>query len=309
MSATTDPQPGHPAIQHLDKAFTNAPKLAGYLEYLAHPEQNYGPRLLDSVGSESSIGEPQPPNQNPPYVGSVLRELTIPEFFAAADVLSGQDVDALGGPVGVIEEMRHRKDGPQGPLQDTADVWIRLDGAIDALDKSWTSDSGKGVVTILGDMRVWYGHRTEKLFVMSKRLVEFGVAIRVARRNLNDLMGKLVDGLEAHTRDSGFDAGVFSIIGKVVGFGVGKMEPTGVASLVFGTFYDQAMKAAQADTKSAGLEGAKFYDILRSYLDGARQVCEDMADTVHSLLTNADLGDNSITQLRGTIPPPPTLRG
>jgi hypothetical protein len=307
MAPTHDPQPGHPLIQHLDKAFTNAPALAGYLEYLAHPEQNYGPRALDESGGESNHWPTiSPPNENPPYLGSVLRDLTIPEFFAAADVLSGQDIDGMGKAVDALEELRHRKDGDVGDYKDSADRYTLLTTALDMFLPDWDTTAGNAVKDAYGPMQVWYNRRHEDLYVMSKRLVEFGAVIATARRNVNELMGKLVDRIEQHTnRAEGKDA-ILYVVGKVLGFAT-KADPTGLSAMFFSDLYGQAIKAAESETAGDGLPGNTFYQILHSYLNAARAECEEASKAVRHMLTANDGGYQGLYTLREGTPPPPVL--
>lgn len=205
MAPTSDPQPGHPQIHTLDKAFTNASALAGWLEYLAHPEEHRGPRLVTDfdLGSQSEPFEVREASYSRQVdAGSVLRDLTIPEFFAAADILSGQDIVSMGEAVDSVEELRHRHDGTRGPHGDTADVYERLDTNLGIALPNWTTPAGEQVASVYDDMHIWYTRRTEDLFVVSKRLVEFAATIATARKNLNELMGKLVDALRQHTEEN-----------------------------------------------------------------------------------------------------------
>ncbi|MQA10967.1 MAG: hypothetical protein GEU98_20915 [Pseudonocardiaceae bacterium] len=314
MASTPDPQPGHASIQHLDKAFTNAPALAGWLEYLAHPEQHDGPRRVTHTDIGTGYtGDPYETKEGPRArelnAGSVLQDLTVSGFFAAADVLSGQSIDSIDNAVTLIEEMRHRRDGTEGPTQDTADVYERLDTALGLLLPNWTDDAGKAVGAVYADMHVWYQRRTEDLFVMSKRLVEFGAAIATARKNLNELMGKVVDALRAHTEDDVWDDALLFIIEKVVGFTLGKIDPTGATPVVFSSLFGEATKKAESDNEPGELHGSSYYEILGSFLAAARRVCEGAARTSEHLVTNESLGNRAIKLLRTGMPAPPMLPG
>ncbi|WP_020667433.1 hypothetical protein [Amycolatopsis nigrescens] len=312
MAPTPDPQPGHADIQQLDPAFTHAPELAGWLEYLAHPEDHYGPRRVRETDIGTGYtGDPKEVKSKiggrTTDVGSVMQDLTVRGFFAAADVLSGQDLDSIGNAVALIEELRHRKDGTVGPLQDTADVYERMDTALGLVLPNWTDDAGVLVGEVYADMHVWYTRRTEDLFVMSKRLIEFGAAIATARKNLNNLMSKLVDSLHAHTEDDVWDDVLFFLLEHVVGFALGKLDPSGATGLGYSVLYDKAIKRAESDTVRGGLTGDQYYTILGSYLVAARSVCESAAVVVDKAVTGSSLEVRALKGLRTGMPTAPVL--
>jgi hypothetical protein len=233
--------------------------------------------------------------------------MSIAGFFAAADVFSGQDLDSINNAVTIIEELRHRRDADAGDFRDTTDVYISLDTGLALLLPTWTDMGGTAVAGLYDDMRIWYEHRKEKLFVVSKRLVEFAAVIEASRRNINDLMGKLVKALEEHTNEGPWDDATLRLLDKIVGFALGKLDPTGVSPMIAAELFGLAIGAAEEEKAEAGLTGDTYYDILGSYMKAARDVCESAARTSDKLAVKNSLGVPALTQLRTGMPPPPAL--
>jgi hypothetical protein len=310
MASTNAPQPDHAAVRDLDKAFTNAPALAGWLEYLAHPEEHSGPRLeIHGYGRsyESPPVEVRQKSESETDAGSVLRDLAVGEFFAAADVFTGQDIDSMGVVVGAIEELRHRKDGDAGGYRDSTDVFNSLFESLGLALPNWTDETGELVGTKYDDLLNWYQRRHEDLFVVSKRLVEYSAAIATARKNLNELMGKLVEALDRHTTEEPWHDAALGTIGNVVAFGLGKVDPTGVAAFLFSEMFAMATAAAQENPKKGGLAGDSYYGILQSFLKAARGVCDDTVHTTEELYTKEAVGGKSLKNARIGFPPVPAL--
>lgn len=319
MAESNAPQPKHPLVTSLDPAFTghggNAAGLAGWLEYLAHPDMNTGPRVLefqDGSAIESSH-KPHPNTTGHVKERSVLRDLTLNRFFAHADVLSGQQVgtltedgdlpgtSVLGATFQLIEEVRFQKPHRDtGPRPNSADVWKnvsqRLSWVVD--EDNWDDEAGTLARDKYIQLSQWYdNHRTDAMFQMKVFLAKYAAIILKARADINELMGTLIKVLEDWTATNSLDGIKFllSALREVVGI---VLEPPKTVAKVALTIYDQVQKLApgakKSDDSGFGVDSSDihlaYYRMLESYIAAGDKVCWEAAGAVARLITDAEHG-------------------
>jgi hypothetical protein len=332
MAASNAPQPEHPLVAHLDPAFRNAPALAGWLEYLAHPDQNAGPRVLEFADGSAieSSGKPDPDTSGHVGERSVLRDLTLDRFFAHADVLSGQQVgspnehgeisnaQALGTTFDLIEEVRLRRGPNSARSHNSDDVWTELTVNVGAVisQENWNGGARNNARDRYVQLVQWYeNHRNPALAEMNQLLVRFAAILVKARADINDLMGKLVETLNrvasTHTQLDGlqfFLSAFETVLDAVV-----NLPKTTAETL---------LKVTSAVNKVAGEIGKKedatdfgidtsdvhlgYYRLFDSFIEAGDAVCRDAARAVSLLITDDEHG---VSHVRDRWVPAPVWPG
>lgn len=232
-----------------------------------------------------------------------MKDLTIWQFFAHADVLSGQDVNAMERACQVIETVRHRSTGRDSGYEHTAVVYRNLVTEFEQAFASWTDAPGRLAQDRFKELQAWHELFDDEFFKLSVNLVKFGAVIETARKNVNELMGNIVDALQAWSAESDFgDGGLLAFIGKILEFAVSKLDPSGAAALVFSEILGEIVGEAEAtpDKDTGRVHGDSCYGILGSFLVAAQDVCESAAKTTEDL-------EAEVRGLHTTIPPVPTL--
>jgi hypothetical protein len=333
MAPTPEPQPDHFLLQGLDDVFTgkggNAPALAGWLSYLTHPEQHDGPRRMsqwygmnevpDSVKELKRKPGPLEQQRGVHYEekGSILRDLEGRQFFAHAQVLSGQRLgnrNTVGEPEGdlvgdmyrMIETVRYKAPrADEAGRQDSVAVWHgirekcnRLFPTDPTVPPGWEGEVAGKARPRYDELTLWYEqYRDNALAEMMGHLGRFAAVIYTARSELNELMGKLVTALNewstAEPGDVGFFLGVF---GDILGFALSPGIAAGVT-----TFYSLVSKVIEGVTKD---EASVFgyaqnpedgcYKMLKSFLTAGDQVLRRAVWAVDDIVTHDEHGVESV---------------
>lgn len=319
VASSNEPQPDHPLVAGLDQAFTgsggNAPALAGWLEYLTHPDENDGPRVLefmDGSGIESS-GKPQSNVTGHVLERSILRDLTMNRFFAHADVLSGQRVgavtedgeisnaQALGDTFDLIQEAYLKKALESTRPYHSVNVWENIDVEVGGVmsRENWDGGAADSARARYSQLKQWYEHhRNPGLLAMNDFLVRYAAILLKARADINELMGKLVATLNRATADRTQEGLAFAVsaLDKILNVTLKFPETVADATLLVTNVLKEAMGSA---TKSAqdsgfGLDPSDlqlgYYRMFESFIRAGDKVCWEAADTVAKLITDRETG-------------------
>lgn len=319
MASSNEPQPDHALVTNLDPAFAgpggNAPALAGWLEYLAHPEENTGPRVLefsDGSGIESN-GKPDPDVAGHLLERTVLRDLTVDRFFAHADVLSGQRVGTLspdgeisntvelGRTYDLIEETFRKKATDSTRPEHSVDMWMRLTSNVDAVvsRENWDSGAADRARDRFIQLKQWYeNHRNPGLNSMNEYLVKYAAIILKARQDVNELMGKLVATLDSVTARSAQEGLSFAVstLDRILNFALNPPDTAKDAVLFVSDAISSAMEPATKSTEDSGFGfdttdiHLGYYRMFESFIRAGDLVCWEAADAVAKLITDAEHG-------------------
>jgi hypothetical protein len=315
MTVTPDPAPEHPQVVHLDPVFTGpngkAAALAGWIEYLAHPEDNEGPRVTEFRDGNKWETTRKLPWDEYEIAGerSVLRDLTVNRFFAHADVLSGQKIgslnehgevsntEVLGSTFDLLEEIRLRRSIELTVPDQTADVWTSLTGNLDfALNEAWAS--GKPRERYI-QMKQWYeNHRDPAISAMNKFLVAYAAILMKARNDINELMGKLVDALtKSVARDPLEEIAFFlSVLDKVLDLTINFPKTLKDAAVKVVSEVKSAVDSVSENKKDTGFGidtsdiQLGYYRCFESFIKAGDLVCWEAAGAVARLITDAEKG-------------------
>ncbi|TWE22515.1 hypothetical protein [Prauserella muralis] len=315
MAAAPGPNPDHPLVVGLDPMFTgpggHAPALAGWIEYLAHPEENQGPRVTEFRNGAAWETTRKLPWDEYEIVNerSVLRDLGIDRFFAHADVLSGQKIGSLnehgevsntqvlGATFDLLEEVRLGREIDLTVPDQTADVWTSLTENLGfALNEKWAE--GKPRARFV-QLKQWYeNHRDPALAEMNKFLVAYAGILMKARSDINELMGKLVDALNKSVASNPIEGIAFflSALEEVLNLTLNFPKTLKDATL---TVVSGVKKAFDLATKSETDTGfgldlndihLGYYRCFESFIRAGDAVCWAATEAVTRLITDAEKG-------------------
>jgi hypothetical protein len=319
MAESNAPQPGHPLMTHLDQVFTgdggNGPALVGWLEYLAHPEQNTGPRVLempDGTAFESS-GKPHPNTTDHVGERSVLRDLAIDRFFAHADVLSGQQIgtldadgevsnaQTLGATFDLIEEVRLKREADLTVDEITADVWTEFTNHVSfAISReNWDGGAADNARGRYVQLRKWYeNHRNPALAKMNTFLVQYAAILMKARTDVNELMGKAVAVLQKAVASDPIDGLAFavSVLEKALDLTINFPKTALDAALKVTSEVKNALGALPKAKENTGFGidtsdiQLGYYRFFESFIEAGDKVCWEAAGAVSRLITDRENG-------------------
>lgn len=330
MAATNEPQPNHPLVAHLDPTFTgsggHAPALAGWLEYLAHPEENTGPRVIEFKDGTAFESNHKPsPDTGHVLERPVLRDLTIERFFAHANVLSGQqvgtlteygelsDAQQLGTTFDLIEELRFKYRDTKTAPEHSADVWTELTTRLDAViaRENWDGGARDHARDRYIQLKQWYeNHRLPALAEMNQFLVRYATIIMKARADVNELMGKAVSTLEKVTATDDIDGLSFaiSLLAKALDLAINLPEEAKDVAIAVKDLVTTAFNAIPKSKKNTefgfdtGDAKLGFYRFFESFIRAGDDVCWEAAGGVARLITDSKHG--LLFVRRGWVPAP-----
>ncbi|WP_460394502.1 hypothetical protein [Actinophytocola sediminis] len=303
----------------LDQAFTgrggNAPALVGWLEYLANPEENQGPRVLELVDGSAieSSGKPHPNVGGQVLERSVLRDLTLDRFFAHASVLSGQRIGTvtedgeiansqqLGDTFDLIEEAFLKKHPESTRPDHSVDVWRDINVKINAVvsRENWDSGAADNARDRYSTMVQWYeNHRNLGLTAMNEFLVKFAAIILKARADINELMGKTVTILNNAAADTtqGEIEFAVSALDKILNVVLNLPKTAADATLLVSDAIKNAMTPATKSSQDSGFGidpsdlRLGYYRMFESFIEAGDKVCWEAAGAVATLVTDAENG-------------------
>lgn len=316
--------PDEGAVAGLDKVFTggNAPKLAGMLKALANPFDCGAPLYRDypmiemtspsdrEMTSKQVAEEFDAPlsfrEDFPILMGSARKDaaedLHVDNFFHAADVLSGQDLGAgkTGEGVrngvnifdgGFAERAVHAIESTR--TGESYEQWRKIYNRFNmdsSLWEDWNDNGAKAAREKFEPLEIWFGAplengRQDWLLAMSDAMVQFTTVIHGARVNLNNLMGDLVEKVDAWDKEAPAASGDMGVTWLAVGSVASVATAGGAVSAALAlTTSVNGMAAGIANTKNPP-PSDKCYQLLKQYLDESDQLIEAVKSKVNSLVS------------------------
>lgn len=231
-----------------------------------------------------------------------MPDLAVEQFFYHADVLSGQDVGKLRPHLGTKLDRLDLTDGgfaeravvalDSTRTGDTTSIWADLVGTFPAdkeggIWRHWKGQASDEAWEKFRHVRLWFHQeasdgvfRQDALREMAAVLVKYVATIHGARMNLDNLMGELVDQVNAWNDKTSVNAaaGKWVVLSQIKN--LADKTPIGRAFALV----DEVAKAADTYTSEKKLEENQVYGKLAAYLSSAEGIVQDTAGEIKALV-------------------------
>lgn len=266
------PDPGHPAIQGLDPIFSHAPEIAAWIEWLLHPEEHDGPRIIYGPNGPEEIDGPVYRSQPGPLpTGStVIPGVYIEQMFDPAFALTGQNMDLIADAYDNLNYVWWHGDDQNN----------QLNNGILTMLPSWDSDAKELAADYAGAILDFYTDHNKAIFRLAKCYLAYAGVIHEARQNMHRVMGALVKAFH-HKQYAGGNPwqdvaltalGAVATAALTLGAGATVAATAWATAFVTVTTEVAKEKSKQRDDEVAG---QKWLDIVHSYFRAIADVLNE----------------------------------
>jgi hypothetical protein len=306
------PDPWHPAASGIDGEFGHVGEVAAWVEWLLHPESHDHDRMIilpDGTRVEhtsnvavSQQGDrnvsllpdlPQPTEYHP--FESVIQGCSVEQFFDPALALSGQLFDD-------DSDLSKVYQGLNDAFWKNNDWNGKLRGGFEDLRAHWAGQAATGAGEFIGAIDDFMADFTEIAKEFSAIPIAYGAIIATARKNLNDVMGKLVDAFhhKFYARGTPGEKVLVKALSAISGAALTYVTG-GSAAAAFGAGLATAIDKA-LDSDGGDVGGGKWREIVDSYFVAQMKILQDARSEIEKLEAN-------VARLAGRLADMPKLPG